>query len=78
MVHNVFLKEFFEKVDFEKKSVDDKTAWNITQYAKIQIRKAGMIATAHNKRLNEPIPFTWVVGLMVSEKIVKNIMSLWE
>ena len=29
----VFLKEFFWKINFEKKSADDKKAWKITQYA---------------------------------------------
>ena len=29
----VLLKEFFEKVDFEKKSVDDKKIMKITQHA---------------------------------------------
>ena len=29
----VFMKEFFEKVDFEK-SADDKNAWKTTQEAK--------------------------------------------
>ena len=33
----VFLKDFFEKVDFEKKSADDKKAWKITQKAKIKV-----------------------------------------
>ena len=28
------LKEFFEKVDFEKKTADDKKAWKILQGAK--------------------------------------------
>ena len=27
----VFLKEFFQKVNFEKKSADNKKAWKITQ-----------------------------------------------
>ena len=30
----VFLKEIFEKVDYEKKSADDKKTWKITQKAK--------------------------------------------
>ena len=30
----VFLKEFFEKAGFEKKSADGKKAYNITQQAK--------------------------------------------
>ena len=30
----VLLKEFFEKVDFEKKSADNKKAWKITQEGK--------------------------------------------
>ena len=29
----VFLKDFFQKVNFEKKSADDEKAWKITQYA---------------------------------------------
>ena len=29
----VFLKEFFQKVNFEKKTADDKKAWKITQNA---------------------------------------------
>ena len=27
----VFLKEFFKKLDFEKKSADDQNPWKITQ-----------------------------------------------
>ena len=30
----VFLKEFLEKVDFEKKLADDKHVWVVTQHAK--------------------------------------------
>ena len=30
----VILKDFLEKVDFEKKLADDKEAWKITQEAK--------------------------------------------
>ena len=33
----VFLKDFYEKVDFEKKSADDKKAWKITELAKSKI-----------------------------------------
>ena len=33
----VFPKEFFEKLDFEKKQADDKKTWKTTQLAKSSV-----------------------------------------
>ena len=52
----VFLKEFLEKVDFEKKSADDKNAWKITQGAKSKVHSVVI-------RLNMVILTLYMLGI---------------
>ena len=53
----VFLKEIFQKVNFEKKSADDKKAWKITQYAISLIQTGPMEIYNHTTKHKAVLTF---------------------
>ena len=72
----VFLKEFFKKVDFEKKTADDKKAGNISQDAKVNDIKARYysktVLKGHSKR-RPKIGFQDRLSLSPIEPMLKKV-----